>query len=417
MKRWRWSCARWVGVGLAVLGQTTAESQPSQAEPRIAPIAQSPMAWPDDVRDGVRTFGVEPEAATPLIRTLARHPAALHGIDPLAGYIRSRAMATAVDQVLLGLRTAWLCRSEAVWVDQVKEARALGISEAEILRVAEGPDAGWGGSDVTVIRAADEIYRDGFLGDQTWELLSTRYNAQQLIDVIFTGAEYTMLSMLANSFGVHPDLESTIRMPRDVATDSSSSRVRHPSVRLKTARLEPIPMTEWTSVQRDLLDPDGTGGPTLNLYTTLARHPVFYRPRAIQSRYIRTGSTLSGRVREMLILRTGWLCGAEYEWAQHVKMARREGLTDDEIADIARGPRAPGWEPLEAALLTAADELHRDDTISDETWGVLSAAFDEPELIDVVITVAGYKMVSIASNSLGVQLEPGLTGFPEAGRP
>ena len=47
----------------------------------------------------------------------------------------------------------------------------------------------------------------------------------------------------------------------------------------------------------------------------------------------------------------------------------------------------------------------------DETWGVLSAAFDEPELIDVVITVAGYKMVSIASNSLGVQLEPGLTGF------
>ena len=417
MKRWRWSCARWVVVGLAVLGQTTAESQPSQAEPRIVPIARSPTAWSSNVRDGVRTFGVEPEAATPLIRTLARHPAALHGIGPLAGYIRSRAMATAVDQVLLGLRTAWLCRSEAVWDDQAQEARALGISEAEILRVAEGPDAGWTGSDATVIRAADEIYRDGFLSDETWAALARRYNAQQLIDVIFTAAEYTMLSMLTNSFGVQPDLESMIRMPRDVATDSNSGRVPHPPVRLETARLEPVPIAEWTSVQRDLLDPDGTGGPTLNLYTTLARHPVFYRPRAIQSNYIRTGSTLSGRVREMLILRTGWLCGAEYEWAQHVKSARRAGLTDDEIADIAHGPRARGWEPIEAALLTAVDELHRDDTISDETWGVLSAAFDEPELIDVVITVAGYKMVSIALNSLGVQLEPGLPGFPEAGQP
>ncbi len=63
--------------------------------------------------------------------------------------------------------------------------------------------------------------------------------------------------------------------------------------------------------------------------------------------------------------------------------------------------------------MSAADEFHGNDTILDETCDVLATVFDERELIDVAITVAGYKMVSIALNSLGVQPEPGLSGFLE----
>ena len=63
-------------------------------------------------------------------------------------------------------------------------------------------------------------------------------------------------------------------------------------------------------------------------------------------------------------------------------------------------------------LIRATDELHRDDTISDATWVVLAERYDTRELIDVVITVAGYRMVSIALNSLGAQLEPNREGFP-----
>ena len=413
--QWWWSRgARCAAVGLVASCSwpAIAQSQPLPSAPRIAPIESSPATWTDEVRNGVRAFAVEPEEAPPLLRTLARHPAALNGIGPLAGYIRSRAVATAVDQVLIGLRIAWLCRSEVVWGDQVREARALGLSEAEIRRVAEGPNArDWSGQDSTVLRAADDIYRDAFLGDETWAIMARRYNAPQMIDVVFTAAEYMMLSMLSNSFGVQPDPESPDRLPVDVARESIA-RERRGSAWLKAPRLEPVPRGEWTPVQRELLDPSGSGRPILNLYMTLARHPAFYRPRAIQSQYIRTGSTLSGRVREMLILRIGWLTGAEYEWAHHVPIARSEGLTNDEIDDIARGPSAPAWSPVEATLLSAADELHDDDTISDETWAALSETLDERELIDVVITVAGYKMVGVALNSLGVQLEPGLTGFP-----
>ena len=91
-----------------------------------------------------RASAVDPAEATPLLRTLARHPPALHGLGPLAAYLRSRSMVAAVDQILMGLRAAWLCRSEALWAELAAEARAFGLVDDDLRRVAEGPDAGWG---------------------------------------------------------------------------------------------------------------------------------------------------------------------------------------------------------------------------------------------------------------------------------
>ncbi len=393
----------------AVAGQDRAVT------PRIDPVDPTgAAAWSADVRSGIESFGVDPERATNLLRTLARHPPALHGLGPLAAYLRQRSMVPAVDQVLMGLRAAWLCRSEALWAELAAEARAFGLGDRDLRRVAEGPDAGWGAWDSLMLRATDELYRDAFLSDASWDELATRYNVPQLIDTIFSGAEFILLAMLANSLGVQPDERFADRMPVDV--ERTTGPAGPTPVRLDTARLEPLARDTWSDEVRGLLDPDGSGRPVLNLYATLARHPVFYRPRAVQSAYIRTGATLSDRAREILILRIGWLCGSEYEWSQHVRVARGIGMNDDEIRRIAVGANAPGWTPFEAALIRAADELHREDTISDPTWRALSERYGVPELIDVVITVAGYRMVSIALNSLGTQLEPGRPRFPDVPR-
>ena len=383
--------------------------------PRIEPVdSTDTAAWNADVRSGIASFGVDPERANNLLRTLARHPPALHGLGPLAAYLRQRSMVPAVDQLLMGLRAAWLCRSEALWAELAAEARAFGLGDRDLRRVAEGPDAGWGPWDSLMLRATDELYRDAFLGEASWDELATRYNVPQLIDTIFSGAEYILLAMLANSLGVQPDERFADRLPDAV---ERTMRPAGPTpVRLDSARLEPLPRDTWSDEVRGLLDPDDSGRPVLNLYATLARHPIFYRPRAVQSAYIRTGATLSERAREILILRIGWLCGSEYEWSQHVRAARRIGMSDDEIRRIAVGADAPGWDPFEAALLRATDELHRDDTVSDATWRALSARYGVPQRIDVVITVAGYRMVSIALNSLGTQLEPGRPRFPDVPR-
>ena len=382
-----------------------------EAEPRVLPADPHDEAeWTAEVRAGIESFGVDPDEATPLLRALARHPPALHGLGPLAAYLRSRSMVAAVDQILMGLRAAWLCGSEAVWAELAAEARTFGLLDDDLRRVAEGPDAGWGPWDASVLRAMDEIYRDSFLSDASWLAFAERYDAQQLLDVVFTGAEYILLSMLANSLGVEPDDRHPDRLPEGVVRTVAPART--PPVRLAEPRLLPLPRDDWSDEVRALLDPNGTGQPVLNLYATLARHPALYRPRAVQSAYIRTGATLTGRAREILILRIGWLCGSEYEWAQHVRVARREGMSEEEIRRVALGPDAPGWDGFEATLLRAADELHRADTISEPTWQALAERYGTAELIDVVITVAGYRMVSIALNSLGTELEPGREGFP-----
>ena len=121
--------------------------------------------------------------------------------------------------------------------------------------------------------------------------------------------------------------------------------------------------------------------------------------------------TLLPRDRELLILRIGWLCQAEYEWGQHVLFARAAGLTDEEIARIKKASDDLAWGPFDAHLLRALDELRADALISDATWAALSERYSTQQLMDVVYTVGLNNMVSMAVNTFGVQLDKGVKGF------
>jgi 4-carboxymuconolactone decarboxylase len=152
----------------------------------------------------------------------------------------------------------------------------------------------------------------------------------------------------------------------------------------------------------------------LNIFTTLVRHPgLFGRWAAFGGKLL--AGALPARDRELLILRTAWLCQAEYEWGQHIAIARRCGVSSDEIGWVIAGPSTPGWEPFDAALLQAADELHSLAGISDATWAVLADRYDERQLIEVPMLVGQYHLVGFALNSLGVEREEGVEGFPPSG--
>ena len=152
------------------------------------------------------------------------------------------------------------------------------------------------------------------------------------------------------------------------------------------------------------------GVPTANLFGTLARHPRLLRRWAPFGRRLLAGE-LPRRDRELLILRTGWRCGAEYEWGQHVRLGRLAGLTREEIARIGEGPDVDGWSAFDGALLRAADELHDDGAITDDTWGTLARRYDERQLIEVPMVVGQYHLVSFTLRSLEVQRERRVPGF------
>lgn len=179
-------------------------------------------------------------------------------------------------------------------------------------------------------------------------------------------------------------------------------------MRPEKPRIEPLPLEE--------IDPDTRerfgGGPMLNIFRTLAHHPKLLKRWLVFGNHILAKGTLPVRDRELVILRVGWVCNSEYEWGQHAVIGARAGLSEDEIARIADGPDADGWSDFDRVQLRAVDELHADSFISDATWAALSQRYDTRQLMDFVFTVGQYTLVSMALNTLGVQLDEGLSGFP-----
>jgi len=180
-------------------------------------------------------------------------------------------------------------------------------------------------------------------------------------------------------------------------------------------RVEPLRESEWSDEVRAILGPleKAGGGRVLNIFATLAHHPDLMRRWLVFGNHVLGKSTLPPRVREIAILRIGWLCRSAYEWGQHVIIARGLGMTDEEIARIAAGPDADGWSEDEALVLRATDELHADARIADPTWEGLARHFDRRQLMDLVFAVGQYNLVSMALNSFGVVPDAGVPGFDE----
>ncbi len=182
-------------------------------------------------------------------------------------------------------------------------------------------------------------------------------------------------------------------------------------MRLSKPRIEPVSDEEATEEQREILA--AAGRSPLNVQRTIAQYPELARSRQAFTNHVMRQTSLPAREREILILRTGWNCQSEYEFGQHSRFGRSVGLTDDEIRRITLGADADGWDEFDATLIRAADELHNDAFITDQTWNALAERYSTKQLIDVVFAVGQYHIVSMALNSFGVQFEPTTTDrFP-----
>ncbi|HEY6789246.1 MAG TPA: carboxymuconolactone decarboxylase family protein [Trebonia sp.] len=191
-------------------------------------------------------------------------------------------------------------------------------------------------------------------------------------------------------------------------------------------RVPPRPTADWDGEVFDALSvlrPPGTAEltpeqqarmskrPPSNLVGVLSWHPGLTKAFLVFTNHL-FRSTLSDRVREMVTVRVAWLRRGEYEWAQHVKMARAAGVSDAEIDAICEGPDSANWGPLDAALLRSVDEIVADRYICDATWTQLAEHLDRQQLMDLVFTVGAYDMLAMACNNFGVELDRGMSGFP-----
>ena len=375
--------------GQAVPARPGSAERVRLTKPRILPLPEA--QWTDVHMKLVAKYSHDGLVGNDF-RTLLNIPEMVDAVMPFHNYLSEESSLSPRHRELLILRTAWLCGNEYVWSSHAALARKLGLTTDEIRRVAQGPDArGWDPFEATLLRVADQLYRNSFVNDATWKALAATYDLYHMMDAVMTVSDFTMQSMMFNSMGVQPDEGIAERLPDNIPYRVVVPEREEP---LKVARVQPVE------------------GPGIAIGRTFARYPKLAEPRSRNSTYVNQHSTLAPNIREMLILRIGWNCHAEYEWAQHVGRvgrARERGLP---VERIAAGPDAPGWDRFEATLLRAADELYRDATISDRTWNALAARYDNTAMMNVLITASDYRMVSMALNALGVQLEPGDERFP-----
>jgi 4-carboxymuconolactone decarboxylase len=175
-----------------------------------------------------------------------------------------------------------------------------------------------------------------------------------------------------------------------------------------TPRLSPVtdPTPEVLELyaRGGLTAPDGA---PLNIFATLANHPALLKRWMVFAAHVLSKSSLSPRVRELAILRTGWNCASVYEFSQHAQIALSCDITADEV-QRTKLPVDDRWGELDAAILRAADDLHHENRISDRTWTALSGHLTPEQLIDLVFAIGQYHTVAYALNSFGVELDEGV---------
>jgi hypothetical protein len=112
-----------------------------------------------------------------------------------------------------------------------------------------------------------------------------------------------------------------------------------------------------------------------------------------------------------------WQTGSRYLWYDHVRTARQVGLTDDDFAAIIEGADSSRWNRLEAAVVSAADQLVDRFRIDDITWAELAEGLDHSQLLELPFVVGSYVCLTMVFKSAGTEVDDFLLAVPVPGEP
>ena len=191
--------------------------------PRLSPLP--PGQWSTEMQEAIAALR-PPDARHPppprreggpkglnVLGTLARHPSLTRAFFTFNAHVLSASTLSARHRELLVLRVATLRRSSYEWAQHVLLAADAGLTNEEVARVAQGPDApGWSTLERALLAAVDELVRDAEVAEATWSVLARELDERQLMDLVFTVGAYEVVAMAFRSFGIEldEDLENAL---------------------------------------------------------------------------------------------------------------------------------------------------------------------------------------------------------------
>lgn len=165
----------------------TDEALSEEAQKLMAPMLANGRAWN-------------------VFRTMANHPDLMRRWMVFANHVLAKSSLGDREKEMAILRTGWNRQAGYEWAQHIIMGADAGLTEDEIQRIKEGPDAaGWSAFDRLILQATDELCADADIADATWAGLAEVWSDIQLMDLVFAVGQYSLVSMALNAFGVQLD--------------------------------------------------------------------------------------------------------------------------------------------------------------------------------------------------------------------
>lgn len=364
------------------------------------------------------------------------------------------------EKTLLSIRTSWICQSEHMFVSNVCIGMKSGLTWEDIETIIEFKtnSIDQENTESILLRVVDELCNTFCISNPTWNRLTEKYDNIRIFGIIrLVGHHYT-LSMFSNAlsiqvpernegFGILSDklnltewfteLYQCMKTVKELFKEKTHEKVN--LRKSSTPRIAPTSYEEWNEMSKNRfnmtintafniasledfmnMDISNLGTPSLiQLYRLTSNidrtannlQVLMMRTMPLSLQPPNSIPILPTRDIELIIIRTGWLCRAEYEFVAHLRIGILKGLSWEEAENLIEGPKFKGWNPEDAALLQAVDDLHKDSYISDETWKILSKKYNNIQLMSIILIASRYHSVAMQNNAIGIQIMEKNEGF------
>lgn len=374
---------------------------------RLRPL--EPDAWPEELRK----LAQGPLGAPNVMKVLMHHPDLFRRWSVFANHFLFKGELPTTAREIVILRVAWLTNCEYEWAQHLAiSAEQCAYGAGEIRDVQVGATAArWNAGEKALLRLVDGLVAGPRVGDRVWDHVIAHWNEKQAIEAIALVGNYVMLAMALNALAVpiDPGLtgfdQNTLKRPDFEGGNPA------PLGPQGAPRLPPVPDHTADRAQIEIMEKARGHLATVNVIDTVARHPDLLRRWLPFFSHCLHKQSLDLRQRELVILRTGWLAGSAYEWAQHVPIALERKVTPEEIECVTEGPDNPYWHGADKAILETVDALMARFTLNDAEWRRLATNVTPPKALDTIFTVGQYRLVAGLLTGLNVQLD-GYLRFP-----
>jgi alkylhydroperoxidase family enzyme len=169
---------------------------------------------------------------------------------------------------------------------------------------------------------------------------------------------------------------------------------------------------------RDLGEAWGTPGPrtTRSAFRVLANNPDLAKHVFALLSQLLERNTFDPRLRELMIMRIGWVTGSEYEWTQHWRVATSAGIPPEDILAVRDWDASDRLTAADKAVLAATDESLAGKAISDTTWAAVTKHITEPgQQAEFIVAMGTWTMFSMLLRNLKIPVENGVAVWPPDG--